>query len=198
MTTDVHSVWPRDRSSAGSDDLSPGVITAVADGRYAPYGPLVKSGSLCERSAPRMGAACPSRTGKPSETHTPPAWRNSMPGIDYRQLRERIPMSQVLELLGFQPRRQNREQLRGPCPIHGSSDPRSDIFAVHLGKQAYYCHGCHASGNQLDLWAAVHKLSLHPAAFDLCRAAHIDPPWLPSPNRFPRCKSRPTDSPRNH
>ena len=72
---------------------------------------------------------------KPKETHTPPACRNSMPGIDYRKLRERIPMSQVLELLGFQPRRQNREQLRGPCPIHGSSDPRSDIFAVHLGKQ---------------------------------------------------------------
>lgn len=57
-----------------------------------------------------------------------------MPGIDYREVRARIPMSRVLELLGYQPKTRQGHQLRGPCPIHRSSNPQSDIFAAHLGQ----------------------------------------------------------------
>jgi hypothetical protein len=32
------------------------------------------------------------------------------------------------------------------------------------------CHKCHSRGNRLELWAAVHQLSLYAAAVDLCRA----------------------------
>jgi len=42
----------------------------------------------------------------------------------------------------------------------------------------YYCHKCQSKGNQLELWAAVHKLSIYQAAMDLCRALGRDVPEI--------------------
>ena len=39
-------------------------------------------------------------------------------------------------------------------------------------------------GNALDLWAAVHSLSIHQAALDLCRVTNLDPPWLTTVSRI--------------
>jgi DNA primase len=101
-----------------------------------------------------------------------------MPGIDYRQLRRQISMSQVLDLLHFQTTCRHGPQLRGPCLIPGcrSTSPRS--FSVHLSRQVYHCFACGSHGNSLDLWAAVRHLSLHEAAVHLCRAVNLAPPWL--------------------
>jgi len=35
--------------------------------------------------------------------------------------------------------------------------------------RCYCCHRCRSQGNQLELWAAATKLSLHPAMVELCR-----------------------------
>ena len=104
-----------------------------------------------------------------------------MPGIDYREVRARIPMSRVLELLDYQPKTRRGQQLRGPCPIHGSSGSKSTIFAVHLGKHAYYCHYCKSGGDQLKLWQAIHKRPFYWSTLDLCRAAGVEIPWLQPP-----------------
>jgi DNA primase len=93
-----------------------------------------------------------------------------MPGIDFTRLRAEITMEQVLDRLGFQPVACRGDQLRGPCPVHGSSWPRSRVFSVNLRTRRYYCHKCHSYGNQLELWAAVRGLSLYEAAWDLCQA----------------------------
>jgi hypothetical protein len=55
-----------------------------------------------------------------------------MPGIDYRAARASIRLAEVLELIGYQPRSRLGVQLRGPCPLHGSSSPSSRVFAAHL------------------------------------------------------------------
>ena len=120
-----------------------------------------------------------------------------MPGIDYRQLRQRIPIARVLDLIGFKPGWRHGSQLRGPCPIPGCrSSHRS--FSVHLTGQVYHCFACHSHGNALDLWAAVRGLSLYQAAVDLCRVTNLDPPWLSAsqfipttgqPIRVPFCAS---------
>ena len=34
------------------------------------------------------------------------------------------------------------------------------------------------SGNQLELWAAVNKLSVYEAAIDLCRVLGREVPWI--------------------
>jgi DNA primase len=108
-----------------------------------------------------------------------------MPGIDYRQLRRQITMSRVLDLLGFQPTGRRGPQLRGPCPLPDCHSASRQPFSVHLARQIYHCFACHSHGNPLDLWAAVRRLPLHDAALDLCHAANLVPPRLPTSHLIP-------------
>jgi DNA primase len=110
-----------------------------------------------------------------------------MPSIDYRELRRRISMGQVLQLLGFEPIKVRGAQQRGHCPVHGrsacvghSKRKQRPPFSVNLDKQAYLCFECGSQGNALKLWASVHKLPLHPAALNLCQTIGIAPPLLPT------------------
>ena len=103
-----------------------------------------------------------------------------MPGIDYRAARAALPLADVLELIGYQPRSRAGLQLRGPCPLHGSRSTTSRVFAAHLGKNVYHCFGCGAGGNALDLWAALTGQDLHAAVLDLCQRLSRPVPWLPS------------------
>jgi DNA primase len=103
-----------------------------------------------------------------------------MPGIDYHQLRQQVSMTQVLDLIGFQPTRRHGPQLRGPCPIPGCCSSSRRAFSVHLTRQVYHCFACGSHGNPLGLWAAVRRLPLHPAAIDLCRTGGIPLPRLPN------------------
>jgi len=104
--------------------------------------------------------------------------RRPLPGIDFQAVRFTVPMARVLELLGFVPHESSGDQLRGACPIHGSSSPRSRSFSVSVGRNAYRCFKCNSSGNQLDLWAAVTKMDMDSAAIDLCEKAQVDIPWI--------------------
>jgi CHC2 zinc finger len=90
-----------------------------------------------------------------------------MPGIDYRAARALLRLGDVLELIGYRPTAQLGQQLRGPCPLHGSRSPRSRVFAAHLGKNVHHCFRCAAGGNALDLWAGTD------AATAVCSGAGI-------------------------
>jgi DNA primase len=109
---------------------------------------------------------------------TSPAGRRNVPGVDFQAVRSRVPMREVLALIGFVPREICGEQLRGPCPVHGSSSATSRSFSVNLRRNAYRCFKCGSSGNQLDLWAALSKTDLHSAAVDLCQRLQTDIPWI--------------------
>ena len=111
-----------------------------------------------------------------------------MPGIDYRELRTRISMAQVLKLLGFQPLKVRGAPLRGYCPVHRVSptacgdyryrQKHQAPFTVDLDKQVYRCFQCGSEGNALDLWASARRLPTYAAAIDLCQALEITPPPL--------------------
>jgi len=92
-----------------------------------------------------------------------------VPGVDFNKLRAEVTMEEVLSQLGFQQTSRSGNQLHGPCPVHGSTSTGSRSFSVNLDEGRYYCHKCHSKGNQLELWAAVHKLSFYDSAVDLCR-----------------------------
>jgi DNA primase len=108
-----------------------------------------------------------------------------MPGIDFREARARLPLAEVLHLVGFQPRSRGGQPLRGPCPVHRSRRPTSRSFAAHLGKGVWHCFVCGAGGNALDLWVALTKQGLHAAVLDLCSRLGRDVPWL-----LPRARSQ--------
>ena len=100
-----------------------------------------------------------------------------MPAVDFREARHIVSMAEVLALIGFAAGRTSGNQLRGPCPLHGSDD-RSLVFSANLAKHTFQCFKCRAAGNQLDLWARVTNCSLYDAALDLCRRLNRDIPWL--------------------
>ena len=101
-----------------------------------------------------------------------------MPGIDFDVVRREISMQQVLDAIGFSVTTRSGDQLRGPCPVHGSTSRGSRVFSVSLGEQRYYCHKCKSHGNQLELYAAARQATLYDATVDLCHALGQDVPWI--------------------
>jgi transposase len=99
-------------------------------------------------------------------------------GIDYRQLRTLVSIREVLELLSFRASAGTGEQVRGRCPLHGSTSPKSRVFSAHLAKNLFRCFKCQAAGNHLDLWAAATRQPLYQAALDLCNRLQRPVPWL--------------------
>jgi DNA primase len=108
-----------------------------------------------------------------------------MPGLDFRQARADVGLAEVLQLLGWAARARAGAQVRGACPVHGSSSPTSRAFAAHLGRGIWHCFRCGASGNALDLWAQVTQQDIYPAVLDLYRRLGRTPPW-----RRPRPRER--------
>jgi DNA primase len=101
-----------------------------------------------------------------------------MPGIDYAELRRIVKIADVLRLARFEETDGAGDQVRGPCPIHGSTSSTRRSFSANLAKQTFQCFKCGASGNQLDLWVAVSQLPLHDAAKDLCTRLGIEVPEI--------------------
>ena len=101
-----------------------------------------------------------------------------MPGIRFDEIRAMISLAEVLDLVGFVACEARGDQVRGGCPVHRSASGRSRSFSANLKRNIYQCFRCGASGNQLDLYAAVTGLNLFDAAVALCERLHRDVPWV--------------------
>lgn len=99
--------------------------------------------------------------------------------INYRELRERVRIEELLCWMSWEATSQVGDQLRGRCPLcdaksvdtpspPASSDSRS--FSVNTRRKIYRCFRCGGGGNALDLWSAYRGLPLYAAAQELqCR-----------------------------
>lgn len=107
--------------------------------------------------------------------------QSAFSAIDFRSLRELVRMEDVLCLLEFRAVARHGDQLRGPCPVHRSTNETSRSFSVNPSKGVYRCFSpcCGSKGNQLDLYAAATKLPLLEAAHELCNRLGLPPPPLP-------------------
>jgi hypothetical protein len=101
-----------------------------------------------------------------------------MPLIDLRAARSEVRLGRVLELLGWQACSRQGEQVRGPCPVHGSASPTSRSFSGHLGRNMWQCFRCGAKGNALELWARATGQELYPAVLGLYERLGLPVPWL--------------------
>jgi len=101
-----------------------------------------------------------------------------MPGVDFSAVQSLVPMARVLELLGFVAIAASPNQLRGACPIHRSTSKRSRSFSVDLTRGICHCFKCGFAGNQIQLWAAVHGITVYEAAVDLCQQAGVEVPLV--------------------
>jgi transposase len=137
-------------------------------------------------------------TATPTETLSPPASdvKTSPSGIDFQAVRSRTSIRQVLALLDFDPVEIRGDQVRGACPVHGSTSPHSRSFSANLAKNVYRCFKCQSQGNHLDLWAVATSQSLYLAANDLCEKLQIELPRIPFiPHALPTGEEEPVLEP---
>jgi DNA primase len=111
------------------------------------------------------------------------------PQADFKSLKQRIPIDQVLARYGLRLRRVGPHTLYGPCPLptHTSRKSRQS-FSVNLSLQVWSCHSasCIAArdgrigGHVIDLVAIMERCSLREAGLRLqdwfsVRASHPAP-----------------------
>jgi hypothetical protein len=110
----------------------------------------------------------------PTVPHEPAAGEATF--LDFAQLKRQLPLAAVLDHLGLSPRlRGSGPQRRGPCPIH-RGDGRGRTFSVNLDDNVFHCFDktCGKNGDVIDLWAALHGLSLRAAGLDLVHTFHLE------------------------
>jgi len=95
------------------------------------------------------------------------------PFVDFRDIRSRITMEQVLEHYGvLHTFKRTGNRLSGPCPIHGGSNPSQ--FRVETEKNIWNCFSeCKHGGNTLDFIARKENISIHEAAIKACEWFNI-------------------------
>lgn len=102
--------------------------------------------------------------------------------IDYRELKIRVRLKDLLAELGWESTEGRGEQLRGPCPLTacqsgGSNKPptsKERDFSVHIERNIYQCFRCGSSGSVLDFWSAYRGTTLHEAAKELATSNPLD------------------------
>jgi DNA primase len=132
------------------------------------------------------------------------------PFVDFREVRSRITMVQVLEHYGvLDTFKRTGTRWSGPCPIHGGTNPSQ--FRVDTEKNIWNCFSeCQHGGNVLDFIAKKEDLSIHAAAIKACEwfnipleevktSGHSAPePEEHSPARVAKPKPAPTAKPEDN
>ena len=131
------------------------------------------------RQAQRQQPQCQSADTQPQCQPTV----TQRPAIDFPAVRAAAPIAEVLRLLGFKALSSRGRQLRGPCPLHGSTSGTSRCFSANLDRHQFHCFKCNRGGNALDLWAAAKQLTPYDAAIDMCDRLGLPLPTLKGRNR---------------
>lgn len=92
--------------------------------------------------------------------------------INYRLIRERVRIEEVLHWMAWEASSRRGGQLRGRCPFcsdpnDGSNSRDHRNFSVNTDQNIYRCFKCQASGNTLDLWRSHRQIPLYTAAQEL-------------------------------
>src|SRR5258707_2435355 len=94
------------------------------------------------------------------------------PQADFRRIKQRIPIEDVLRRYGVKLRPGGPHPLRGPCPLPTHTSRQSqESFSVNLSRQLWSCHSasCIAAryrrlgGHVIDLVAILQRCSLRQA-----------------------------------
>lgn len=116
------------------------------------------------------------------------------PQADFRSIKQRIPIEDVLRRYGVKLRPGGAHTLRGPCPLPTHTSRRShESFSVHLSLQVWSCHsasciaarGGRLGGHVIDLVAIRERCSLRQAGillqdwFGANLPAPHPAPWRP-------------------
>lgn len=97
------------------------------------------------------------------------------PAIDFNAVKAMITIAAVLALLGITT---NKNQHRGPCPLHGHHRGTAKAFSANLTDNIWQCFKCGRHGNPLDLYCAATGKLPYDAAIELCERLGLTLPLL--------------------
>jgi DNA primase len=100
--------------------------------------------------------------------------------IDYRALRNQVPVRRVLDLINYHLTSRRGHRLRGACAFHVPERPLPHCFSAALTTAPFRCFDCGAQGTQGDLWSSLRSLPLHEATLDLCEHSNVRIPVINS------------------
>jgi hypothetical protein len=95
--------------------------------------------------------------------------------VNYRELKQRIGLRDLLNRIGWKNTEGRGDQLRGPCPLPACRYQQSNAgregaeraFSIHAAKNVYRCFHCGSKGNALDFWRSYRNTTLNQAAIEL-------------------------------
>lgn len=119
----------------------------------------------------------------PSQTNS---LKNKRVSIDYAELRTKIHLASVLQLMGCVIDL-SKSQQRLPCPLHGPGGSSKKTFSVNLKRNVFRCFdsNCGCQGNALDLYVAYTGKPLYEASIELTQRLGIELPERPKPTSKP-------------
>lgn len=92
------------------------------------------------------------------------------PQLDFRAIKARVPILEVLARYGIELRQRDKEQMVGACPLpqHDPNGKNNAPFSVNVVRNIWRCFSCEtrgkASGNILDLVSAMESISVFDSA----------------------------------
>lgn len=101
-----------------------------------------------------------------------------MPSVDFARVKELISLEEYLSVLGWKACRNEPTACRGPCVVHGSTNPKSRCLAVNFSRRCWFCQKCKIGGDVIDLYAAINNVEVHQAAIQLCQLFRVAVPEL--------------------
>jgi DNA primase len=120
---------------------------------------------------------------------------NDRPFLDFKAIKARASILDVLVRYGVKLTRVNQVGLKGNCPLPSHSSKSQQTFYVNEPKAAWYCHsdsckknGNRAGGNAIDLVGLMENVSVYEAAkrLDEWFPANDNPATLPVTTETPR------------
>lgn len=97
--------------------------------------------------------------------------------IDFSCVKRLVAIEDVLRLLDFVENARSGDQVRGPCPVHRSGNPRSRNFSANLRHHYFRCFSCGQQGNALELYALATCQPFHKGVIELLARLKIPTPF---------------------
>jgi DNA primase len=93
--------------------------------------------------------------------------------IDYRELKQRIRLIDLLTKIGWKSTKGRGEQLRGPCPLPAccrqatDRNSRDADFSINTTRNIYQCFRCRSAGDVFNFWQTYRTTTFRLAAIEL-------------------------------
>ena len=167
----VHALWKTDKPFDAVRYPAPTGAATQADAAEQPMPETTQAAGLTPDlpAAKEVSAAC--------DLTIAPAAAAPQARVDFAHLKRQLPIARLLDQLGLASQlRGSGAQRRCACPIH-RGDGRGRTFSVNLDEQVFHCFdaACGQQGDVIDLWAALHQLTLREAALDLAQIFQLEP-----------------------